>query len=99
MPASAVGSPVPLTVTATVDDLAASTRVRASFPDGVPVDFTISTWNGSAWVQQAQVTGNDRVDRWIPFGAPVSTTQVQLTVTLDQNAYAGEFTRVAELDP
>ncbi len=71
----------------------------ASFPDGVPVDFTVSTWNGSAWVQQAQVTGNDLVDRWIPFAAPVSTSQVQLTVTLDQDAYSGEFTRVAELDP
>jgi alpha-L-rhamnosidase len=71
----------------------------ASFPDGVPADFTISTWNGSAWVQQAQITGNDLVNRWIPFAVPVSTTQVQLTVTLDQNAYAGEFTRVAELDP
>jgi hypothetical protein len=71
----------------------------ASFADGVPVDFTVSIWNGSAWVQQAQVTGNDLVDRWIPFATPVSTDQVQLTVTLDQDAYAGEFTRVAELDP
>jgi alpha-L-rhamnosidase len=71
----------------------------ASFPDGVPVDFTVSSWNGSAWVQQAQVSGNDQVDRWIPFKTPVSTTRVQLTVTKDQPAYAGEFTRVAELDP
>jgi alpha-L-rhamnosidase len=71
----------------------------ASFPDGVPVDFTVSTWNGSAWVQQAQVTGNDRVDRWIPFATAVSTTQVELTVTKDSPAYAGEYTRVAELAP
>jgi hypothetical protein len=71
----------------------------ASSPDGVPVNFTVSTWNGSAWVQQAKITGNSRVDRWIPFAAPVSTTQVQITVTQDQPAYAGEFTRVAELAP
>jgi alpha-L-rhamnosidase len=71
----------------------------ASFPDGVPIDFTISTWNGSAWVQQASITGNDRVDRWISFAAPVTTTQVELTATLDSPAYAGEYTRVAELDP
>ena len=71
----------------------------ASFADGVPADFTVSTWNGSAWVQQAVVTGNDQVYRWIPFAAPVSTTQVQITVTKDQAAYAGEFTRVSELDP
>jgi hypothetical protein len=30
---------------------------------------------------------------------PVSTTQVQITVTQDQPAYAGEFTMVAELAP
>jgi alpha-L-rhamnosidase len=71
----------------------------ASFPDGVPIDFTVSTWNGSQWVQQAQVTGNDQVDRWIPFAAPVATTQVLLTVTQDTPAYDGEYTRVAELDP
>jgi hypothetical protein len=71
----------------------------ASSADGVPVDFTVSTWNGSAWVQQVKVSGNARVDRWIPFAAPVSTTQVQITVTQDQPAYAGEFTRVAELAP
>ncbi|MGA2830336.1 MAG: alpha-L-rhamnosidase C-terminal domain-containing protein, partial [Streptosporangiaceae bacterium] len=70
-----------------------------SSADGVPVDFTISTWNGSAWVQQAAVTGNSQVYRWIPFTAPVSTTQVQITVTKDQPAYAGEFTRISELDP
>jgi hypothetical protein len=71
----------------------------ASFPDGVPTDFTVSTWNGSAWVQQAQVTGNSKVDLWIPFSAAVSTTQVELTVTKDSPAYSGEYTRVAELDP
>jgi hypothetical protein len=49
--------------------------------------------------QQAKITGNSRVDRWTPFAAPVSTTQVQVTVTQDQPAYAGEFTRVAELAP
>ena len=70
-----------------------------SSADGVPTDFTVSTWNGSAWVQQAVVTGNSQVYRWIPFAAPVSTTQVQITVTKDQPAYAGEFTRVSELDP
>jgi alpha-L-rhamnosidase len=71
----------------------------ASFPDGVPVNFTVATWNGSTWVQQAQITGNDQVYRWMPFTAPVTTSKVQLTVTLDQNTSSGEFTRVAELDP
>lgn len=50
-------------------------------------------------MQQAKITGNGRVGRWMPFGTPVTTTQVQITVTHDQPAYAGEFTRVAELAP
>ena len=29
----------------------------------------------------------------------MSTTQVQITVTKDQPAYVGEFTRISELDP
>jgi alpha-L-rhamnosidase len=70
-----------------------------SSADGVPADFTITTWNGSAWVQQAAITGNSQVYRWIPFTAPVSAAQVQITVTKDQPAYAGEFTRISELDP
>jgi hypothetical protein len=35
----------------------------------------------------------------ILFADPVSTTSVQLTGTLDPDAYAGELTRVAALDP
>jgi hypothetical protein len=70
-----------------------------SFPDGVPADFTVATWNGPAWVQQAQVTGNGQLYRWIRFAAPVTTSQVQLTVTRDQDTLAGEFTRISELAP
>ena len=65
----------------------------------MPEDFTVSTWNGSAWVQRAAITGNSQVYRWILFTAPVSTIQVQITVTKDLPAYAGEFTRISELDP
>jgi alpha-L-rhamnosidase len=67
----------------------------ASFPDGVPTDFTVRTWNGSAWVTQAGVSGNSSVYRWIPFATPVTTSQVQVVVTGTQDG----FTRVAELTP
>ncbi|MBY8882008.1 family 78 glycoside hydrolase catalytic domain [Actinacidiphila acidipaludis] len=67
----------------------------ASFSDGVPVDFTVQTWDGTGWVTQATVTGNSAVHRWIPFSSPVTTTQVRLTVTATQDG----FTRVAELTP
>ncbi|MFC1435582.1 discoidin domain-containing protein [Streptacidiphilus sp. N1-3] len=70
----------------------------ASIVDGVPTDFSVQTWDGSDWTTRAEVSGNSAVDRWIPFDAPVSTTQVRLVVTGSQTQN-GNFTRVAELTP
>jgi alpha-L-rhamnosidase len=67
----------------------------ASFGDGVPTAFTVQTWDGTTWATQATVSGNSAVDRWIPFGTPVTTDRVRLTVTATQDG----FTRVAELTP
>ena len=67
--------------------------------DGVPVDFTVETWDGSAWQPAATVTGNGAVQVPVPFAAPVTTTQVRLTVTQDQDTPRGQFTRVNELWP
>jgi hypothetical protein len=67
--------------------------------DGVPVDYTVSTWNGTAWVTQATVTGNSAIEREVPFPQPVSTTQVEITVTQDQNTPQGEYTRINEVYP
>ena len=67
--------------------------------DGVPVDFTVQTWDGSAWQTSATVTGNSAVRCVVPFPAPVTTTRVQLVVTADQNTPQGEYTRVNELWP
>ena len=39
--------------------------------------YTVQTWNGSAWVTQATVTGNKNVIRHVTF-APVSTTKVRI---------------------
>jgi alpha-L-rhamnosidase len=67
----------------------------ASFPDGVPTAFTVQTWDGTQWVTQADVTGNSQVNRWIPFAAPVTTSQVRVVVAATQDG----FTRIAELTP
>ena len=67
--------------------------------DGVPVDFTVQTWDGSAWQTAATVTGNSAVRCVVPFPKAVTTTQVQLVVTADQNTPQGEYTRVNELWP
>ncbi|MBY8882007.1 alpha-L-rhamnosidase-related protein [Actinacidiphila acidipaludis] len=70
----------------------------SSVVDGVPTDFTVQTWDGSSWVTRAQVTGSTALDRWIPFGSPVTTTGTRIVVTGSQ-AQNGAFTRVAELTP
>ena len=67
--------------------------------DGVPVDFTVDTWDGSQWHNAATITGNSAVQVVVPFGAPVRTTQVRITVTQDQNTPQGEFTRITEVYP
>ena len=70
----------------------------ASMPDGVPVDFSVQTWDGADWVTRATVTGNDAVVRRIAFGEPVVTSRVRVVVTRDE-VRNGEFSRVAELSP
>ncbi|HEY7048509.1 MAG TPA: alpha-L-rhamnosidase C-terminal domain-containing protein [Jatrophihabitantaceae bacterium] len=71
--------------------------------DGVPQDFTVDTLqntaDGSAWQPAASVTGNAAVQLRVPFTAPVTTTQVRITVTRDQSSGKGDFTRVNEVWP
>ena len=70
----------------------------ASIVDGVPTDFTVQTWDGSQWVDQATVTGNTDLYRWIDFAGPVSTDRVRVVVDASQTQN-GNFTRIAELTP
>jgi hypothetical protein len=70
-----------------------------SSADGVPSDFTVEAWQDGAWVQQATITGNSAVTRAVRFTKPVTTDQVRITVTRDQDNGKGVFTRVAEVAP
>jgi hypothetical protein len=67
--------------------------------DGVPQDFTVQTWDGSAWTTQATVTGNSDVQRAVAFATPVTTAQVRINVTKDQASAKGEYTRINEVWP
>lgn len=67
--------------------------------DGVPTDFTVDIRQGDAWHTVAAVSGNDAVQRAVPFSAPVSTTQVRITVTNVQDTPRGAFTRINEVWP
>ncbi|HEY2817046.1 MAG TPA: Ig-like domain repeat protein [Casimicrobiaceae bacterium] len=57
------------------------------------VDFTVQTWNGSAWNTVATVTGNNLVKRTVTFPA-VSTDRIRVTVS---NALYG-YSRIVELE-
>jgi hypothetical protein len=67
--------------------------------DGVPQDFGVETWDSSAWKPAGTVTGNSSVRRQVPFTAPVTTSQVRITVTKNQAAGKGNYTRVNEVWP
>jgi hypothetical protein len=67
--------------------------------DGVPVDFTVDTWDGTAWHPAAAVTGNSAVQVVVPFSAAVTTDSVRLTVTRTQDTPRGQYTRVNALWP
>lgn len=89
----------PDTLTITAPSPVSLTGVTfGSIIDGVPTDFTVQTWNGSAWVTQATVAGNTDVARRIPFTGPVSTSQVRVVVTASQTQN-GNYTRISELTP
>ncbi|QKX56271.1 uncharacterized protein TRUGW13939_03372 [Talaromyces rugulosus] len=70
-----------------------------SNPDGVPIDFSIDTWDGSDWNEAATVTGNNGTVVRLPFSNNITTTKVRLTVTQDQYVSKGEYTRVTVLWP
>ncbi|WP_344819473.1 alpha-L-rhamnosidase C-terminal domain-containing protein [Actinoplanes cyaneus] len=67
--------------------------------DGVPVDFTVETWDGAAWHPAATVTGNSAVQAPVRFTTPVTTSGVRLTVTRTQDTPRGQYTRVNALWP
>ncbi|WP_375480970.1 alpha-L-rhamnosidase C-terminal domain-containing protein [uncultured Jatrophihabitans sp.] len=87
-----------LTITTTSTQTLPGVTVLSN-ADGVPQDFTVETWDGTTWQAAATVTGNTDVLRRVPFTAPVSTTQVRITVTKDQSSGKGDFTRVNEVYP
>ena len=70
-----------------------------SYDDGVPVDFTVDTNDGSGWTQGANITGNTEVLQFIKFPRSLRCLQLRVNVTLAQNVAYGEFTRIAELSP
>ncbi|MEC3979692.1 discoidin domain-containing protein [Amycolatopsis sp. H20-H5] len=67
--------------------------------DGVPPDFIVDTWDGSAWQRAGSVTGNTAVQRAVPFAAPVTTGQVRISVSRNQATGKGNYTRINEVWP
>jgi alpha-L-rhamnosidase len=86
----------PDTLTVTTPDPVPLTGVGlASHSDGVVTSYQVQTWDGATWTTQATITGNTARNRWIPFPAEVTTTQVRVVVNGSQNLWS----RIAELAP
>jgi hypothetical protein len=56
--------------------------------------FTVQTWNGSAWVTQGTVTGNNLVKRSVGFSA-VTTDRIRINVNSSAD---GGFSRITEVE-
>ncbi len=56
--------------------------------------FDVQTWNGSAWVTQGSVTGNDLVKRTISFPA---TTTTKIRVSIDA-VKSGKYSFLTEVE-
>ncbi|MFD9004580.1 alpha-L-rhamnosidase C-terminal domain-containing protein [Streptomyces sp. NPDC059582] len=67
--------------------------------DGVPTDFTVDVWRDGGWQSAATISGNDVIQRAVPFPTPVSTTRVRITVTGVQDTPRGAFSRINEVWP
>jgi len=67
--------------------------------DGVPTDYTVDVWRDGDWRTTATVTGNDAVQRAVPFTEEISTDRVRITVTNAQDTPHGYFTRINEVWP
>lgn len=63
---------------------------------GVPQDYSLEVWNGSAWVSVASVTGNTQVQTTHTF-EPVVTSRVRLLGRLGSTAQPG-YVRVNEIE-
>ena len=68
--------------------------------DGVPVDFTVETLQGTTWSLSGTVTNNSAVQIQVPFDKPAAdVTGIRINVTLDQDTSQGEYTRINEVYP
>lgn len=68
--------------------------------DGVPIDFTVETLQGTTWSLAGTVTNNSAIQIQVPFDTPaVDVTGLRITVTKDQDLTAGEYTRINEVYP
>jgi hypothetical protein len=74
----------------TLDDGADSTSdptLLETFSSYGIVDFKVQYWNGSTWIDLADVTGNDKVWRQFTFSS-VSTTKIRIYITSVLNGEA-----------
>ena len=56
--------------------------------------FAVQTWNGSAWITQGSVTGNNLVKRTVSFTA-TTTTKIRVNITAAAN---GKFSFLTEVE-
>jgi len=55
--------------------------VRILFELAIARDYAIQTWNGTCWINQTTVTGNNALEKIHRFAEPVETSKLRVYVT------------------
>jgi glycosyltransferase involved in cell wall biosynthesis len=55
--------------------------VRIFFENAYAIDYVVQTWNGTNWIDQQMVTGNNAVEKLHGFAEPVITDKLRIYVT------------------
>jgi hypothetical protein len=57
------------------------TEVKISFERALAEDYLVQSWNGTQWVVQADVKGNNELERYHTFDKTVKTDKLRIFVT------------------
>lgn len=55
--------------------------IRIAFENAYATDYAIQTWNGTSWINQTTVTGNNELERVHDFAEIVETNKLRIYVT------------------
>jgi len=85
--ASKPGKPAPQWLMIEWDEPQEIYGVHIFFERAIAENYTIQTWNGTAWIDQVSVKGNTMLERMHIFKKPVKTSKIRVFITALSRLY------------